>query len=125
MQFRKSQVIQMITKFRLTLLVIAVFLSLIMFFGDKHISEAQSARFYLKWTVDCSKGESLTIIPKYDLAFDWKDPYTGAVEKIVPLALSCKTSTGSVSKICNGYFSTRASRMDPMNKTHAACYAVP
>jgi hypothetical protein len=113
------------TKSRFTLIVIAIFLALIMFFGNQQISEAQSARFYLKWAVDCTQGESVTIKPKYDQVFDWKDPYNGAVEKIVPLALSCKTSTTSVSKTCNGYFSTRASRLDPMNKTHVACYAVP
>lgn len=113
------------TKSRLILLVFATFLALILFFGDKHISEAQSAIFYLNWTIDCAKGESISIIPKYDLTFDWKDPYTGAVEQIVPLELSCKTYIKNVRKICNGYISTRASRLDPMNKTHTTCYAVP
>ena len=115
----------MITKSRLTLTLIAFLLALIMFFGNKQVSEAQSARFFLKWTADCAKGEPITIKPKYDQSFDWKDPYTGAVERIVPLAFSCQTSTESVSRTCKGYFSTRASRLDPMNKTHVACYAVP
>jgi hypothetical protein len=115
----------MIAKSRINLIVIAIFLALIMFFGNKHISEAQSARYYLNWTIDCAKGESISIIPKYDLTFDWKDPYTGVVEQIVPLELSCKTNVRSVRKICNGYITTRASRLDPMNKTHATCYAVP
>jgi hypothetical protein len=115
----------MITKYRFTVILIAILLAFVMFFGSKHVSEAQSAVFYLKWTVSCSKGEPVTIKPKYDQALDWKDTYTGAVEKIVPLALSCKTSTGSVSKTCNGYFLTRASRIDPLNVTNVACYAVP
>ena len=111
--------------YRLMLIAIAIVLALFMFFGNNHISEAQSARHFLKWTVDCAKGESVLIKPKYDQAFDWKDPYSGVVERIVPLSLSCNTSTGSLSKTCDGYFITRASRSDPMNKTHAACYAVP
>lgn len=115
----------MVTKYRLILIVIAIVLALFMFFGNSYISEAQSARHYLKWTVDCSKGESVLIKPNYDQAFDWKDPYSGVVERIVPVSLSCKASTGNVSKTCNGYVITRASRTDPMNKTHAACYAVP
>lgn len=113
------------TKSRFTLFVIAILLALIMFFGNNQISEAQSARFFLKWTADCAKGESVLIKPKYDQAFDWKDPYSGVVERIVPIAFSCKTSAGSVSKTCEGYFLTKASRIDPMNKTHVACYAVP
>lgn len=115
----------MVTKYRLTLIVIAIFLALFIFFGNSYISEAQSARHFLKWTVDCAKGESVLIKPNYDRAFDWKDPYTGVVERIVPLSLSCKTSTDSVSKTCNGYFISKSSRTDPMNKTHVACYAVP
>lgn len=113
------------TRSRFTLIVIAILLALVMFFGNNQISEAQSARFFLKWTVDCAKGESVAIKPKYDQAFTWKDPYNGAEEKIVPLALSCKTSAGSVSKTCKGLFYTRASRLDPMNKTHVSCYEVP
>ena len=115
----------MMKKSRLTILVIAICLAFLMFFGNKYISEAQSARFYLSWAVDCAKGESLTIKPKYDQAFDWKDPYNGAVEKIVPLEMSCKTSVGNMAKVCNGYITTRASRLDPMNKSRATCYAVP
>ena len=115
----------MITKSRISFIVIAIFLALIMFFGNKQITEAQSAQFYLKWSVDCAKGESVAIKPKYDRAFDWKDSGTGGVETIVPLALSCKTSAGSVSKTCKGLFYTRASRLDPMNKTHVSCYEVP
>jgi hypothetical protein len=115
----------MITKNRFTLILIAILLALIMFFGNNHVSEVQSARFYLKWTADCAKGESILIVPKYNQAFDWKDPYTGVVERIVPMAFTCKTSTGIVSKTCNGYYLTRASRLDPMNKTHVTCYAVP
>lgn len=111
---------------RLPLLVlIAVFIAIIMFFGSKQVIEAQSASFYLKWTVDCTKGESIAISPRYDLAFNWKDPNNGKIEKIVPLELACKNGTKDVDKICRGWISTRASQTDPMNKTHAACYAVP
>lgn len=112
-------------KIKLPLLFIAVLTAIIMFFGGKNVLEAQSARFYMKWTMDCVKGESIAIKPRYDLAFDWKDSYTGKVEKIVPLELSCKTSTTNVSKTCIGWISTRASQTDPLNKTHATCYAVP
>lgn len=112
-------------KARLTLLIIAVFLALILFFADRHISEGQSARFYLTWSVDCAKGEAVTIFPKYDSAFKWKDPYSGVVEKIVPLGFSCKTSNAVVTKKCNGWISTRASTSAPMEKTRAICYAVP
>lgn len=114
----------MVTKYRLTLIVIAILFALFIFFGNNHISEAQSARFYLRWTVDCAKGEPITIKPNYDQSFDWKDSYTGVVERIVPVVLNCKTSTERFSKSCKGYFLTRASRIDPMNKTHVACYAV-
>lgn len=112
-------------KARLTLFIIAIFLALILFFGERHISEVQSARFYLTWTVDCAKGEPVNIFPKYDSAFNWKDPYSGVVEKIVPLGFSCKASSGVVTKKCNGWISTRASTSAPMEKTHATCYAVP
>lgn len=107
------------------ILVIAVLLAIIAFLGDSRVSEVQSARYYLKWTVDCEKGAAVTIQPRYDLAFDWKDSYTGAVEKIVPMGLSCKASTKIENRVCNGWISTRASRLEPMNKTHATCYAVP
>lgn len=115
----------MINKHRFALGLVAVLLSLIAFFGNKYVSEAQSARFFLKWTVDCEKGEQVLIKPRYDLAFKWADPYLGKVETIVPLAMSCKTSISEVNKICKGYYLTRASQIDPMNKTHVACYAVP
>lgn len=115
----------MINKHRLTLIVIAILLAISMFLGNSYIPEAQSARYFLKWSVDCAKGESVTIRPRYDQSFDWKDPYTGVAEKVVPLTVSCKSNTDSVSKTCNGYFLTRASRIDPMNKTHVTCYAVP
>ena len=114
----------MITKYRISIILIAILLTLFMFFGNNRISEAQSARFYLKWTVECAKGESITIKPKYEQSIDWTDSYTGVVEKIVPLAMSCKTSAGIISKTCNGYYITRASRLDPLNKTNVACYAV-
>ena len=112
-------------KFRSPIIIIAIMLALFMFFGNRYVSEAQSARHFLKWTVDCAKGEPVTIKPRYDQSFDWKDPYTGAVERIVPLSFSCKTSTETVSKTCKGYFITQPSRIDPMNKTRVACYAVP
>jgi len=112
-------------KFRLPIIFIAIIIALFLFFGNRNVSEAQSARHFLKWTVDCAKGESITIKPRYDQSFDWKDPYTGVVERIVPLTFSCKTSTESVSITCKGYFTTQASRIDPMNKTRVACYAVP
>jgi hypothetical protein len=79
----------------------------------------------LKWTVDCAKGAAVTIQPRYDLAFEWKDPYTGVAEKIIPLGFTCKTSVKMEDRVCRGWISTRASRVDPMNKTHVACYAVP
>lgn len=110
---------------RLLILVIATLLASVMFFGNKYVSEAQSARFYLNWTVDCGKGETVKILPRYDRAFDWTDKYSGVVEKIVPLELSCKTGANSERKVCNGYITTRASRLDPMNISHATCYAVP
>jgi hypothetical protein len=115
----------MIENSRTMILLIAVFLALIMFFGNKQVSEVQSARFYLTWTVDCAKGAAITIQPRSDLAFDWKDPFTGVVEKIVPMGLTCKTNTKIEDRVCKGWISTRASRLEPMNKTHAACYAVP
>ena len=105
------------TKYRFSLVIIAIVIALSMYFGNNQISEAQSARHFLKWTIDCAKGEPITIKPKYDQAFDWKDPYTGFVERVVPLAFTCKTSTESVNKICKGYFITSASRVEPMNKT--------
>ena len=110
---------------RIVILITAVFLALLMFFGNKQVSEVQSARFNLIWTVDCAKGAAITIQPRYDLAFDWKDPFTGVVEKIVPMGVTCKTNTKIEDRVCKGWISTRASRLDPMNKTHAACYAVP
>jgi hypothetical protein len=110
---------------KLSQIIIAIIIVLFMFFGNRYVSEAQSARHFLKWTIDCAKGESITINPRYDQSFDWKDPYTGVVERIVPLIFSCKTSTETVSKTCKGYFITQPSRIDPMNKTRVACYAVP
>jgi hypothetical protein len=110
---------------KVILLLSAVVIAAIIFFGNGKISEAQSARFYLKWTVDCSKGAVISIQPRYDLAFDWKDSYSGSVERIVPMGMSCQTITKIEKKVCNGWISTRASRLDPMNKTHVTCYAVP
>jgi hypothetical protein len=118
-------VVKVRIKSRLIPLAIALLLAILLFIGDKHISEAQSAKFYLTWTVDCAKGEAVKIIPKYDSAFDWKDSYSGVVERIVPLAFSYKASSGNVSKNCNGWISTRASKTVPMDKTHVSCYAVP
>ena len=115
----------MIQNHRFTIISVAILLSLIAFFGNKNVSEAQSARFFLKWTVDCAKGEQVLIKPRYDQAFKWADPYLGKVETIVPLSMSCKTSTNEVNKTCKGYFLTRASQIDPLNMTHVACYAVP
>jgi hypothetical protein len=115
----------MFKKPKFMIILVAILLSFIAFFANRNVSEAQSARFFLKWTVDCDKGEQVLIKPRYDLAFKWVDPYLGKVETIVPLAMSCKTSTGEVNKICKGYYLTRASQIDPMNKTHVACYAVP
>lgn len=110
---------------RFTIILVAILLSLIVFFGNRNVSEAQSARFFLKWTVDCAKGEKVLINPRYDQAFSWVDPYSGKAETIVPLTLICKTSLAEVNKSCKGYFLTRASQIDPLNKTHVACYAVP
>lgn len=113
------------TRYRFTLIFIAFLLALVMFFGNRNVSEAQSAIFYFHWSANCAKGEPVTLKPKYDKAFDWTDPYTGAIEKIVPYTISCKTGTTSVSKLCKGFVYTRASRTDPMNKTHVSCYGVP
>jgi len=115
----------MIENSRIMILIFAVFLAMIVFFGNKQVSEVQSARFYLTWMVDCAKGAVITIQPRSDLAFDWKDPFTGVVEKIGPMGLTCKTNTKIEEMVCKGWISTRASRLDPMNKTHAAWYAVP
>ena len=43
-------------KFRSPIIIIAIMLALFMFFGNRYVSEAQSARHFLKWTVDCAKG---------------------------------------------------------------------
>ncbi len=91
----------------LSQIIIAIILPLFLFFGNRFVTEAQSARHFLKWTIDCAKGESITIKPRHDQSSDWKDPCTGVVERMVPLTSSCKISTESVSKTCKGYFLPR------------------